>query len=44
VHEVWDYAANTRTLDMNEPLVVAGPHDIFFSDGIDPAGCVALAA
>lgn len=70
VHEVWDYADNTRTisgkvwlgtqagsgpfiqetgriamtLDGNEPIFVAGPHDAFFEGGIDFRLCAALDA
>jgi hypothetical protein len=67
VHEVWDYASNTRTisgkvfdahddgrlfadtgriiltLDTDEPLFVAGPHPVFFGEGIDAMACAALA-
>jgi len=68
VHEVWDYASNTRTLagkvwlgtapgggtyvqdtglitmtmDTDEPLFVAGPHEAFFDD-LDNLVCDALA-
>lgn len=69
VHEVWDYASNTRTLngkvwlgtqpgggtyvqdtgritmtlDTNEPIFVAGPHEAFFGGGLDVPVCAALA-
>jgi hypothetical protein len=40
---VQDTGLITLTIDTNEPVVVAGPHEAFFGDGLDAIGCAALA-
>jgi hypothetical protein len=40
---VQDTGLLTLTIDTDEPVVVAGPHEAFFGGGIDAIGCAALA-
>ena len=40
---VQDTGLITLTIDTDEPVVVAGPHEAFFGGGLDLIGCVALA-
>ena len=40
----FDAGRITMTLDTQEPLFLAGPHDdVFFAGGMDPVVCAALA-
>ena len=41
---VQDTGLITLTLDTDEPVVVHGPHEAFFGDGIDAIQCAALAS
>lgn len=40
---VQDTGLITLTIDTDEPVRVAGPHEAFFGGGLDLIGCVALA-
>lgn len=40
---VQDTGRITLTIDTDEPVFVAGPHEVFFGGGIDAIGCAALA-